>query len=111
VAKAAALPGVAGSLITLPDGLLVASKIPAGLNADTVAGFLPQIYGKVSSCTKELRMGELNNLKFTVGRVPWRIYRVGAIFFAAFGREGERMPASQLAALACELDRNPQNAR
>ena len=50
-------------------------------------------------------MGELNNLHFTVGNVPWKIFRVNAIFFAAFGRAGQPLPTAQLAALAGELDR------
>ncbi len=105
VSRAAALDGVAGALVALPDGLMVASKLSADLNGDTLAAFLPHIFGKVSQCTKELRMGELNNLHFTVGNVPWKIFRVNAIFFAAFGRAGQALPTAQLAALAGELDR------
>jgi predicted regulator of Ras-like GTPase activity (Roadblock/LC7/MglB family) len=108
VSRAASFDGVDGALIALPDGLLVASKLSTGLNADTVAAFLPQIFGKVSQCTKELRMGELNNLSFTVGNVPWKIFRVNAIFFAAFGRAGEPLPTTQLVALAAELDHKPK---
>jgi hypothetical protein len=37
--------------------------------------------------------------------VPWKIFRVNAIFFAAFGRAAEALPTAQLAALAAELDR------
>jgi predicted regulator of Ras-like GTPase activity (Roadblock/LC7/MglB family) len=105
VSRAAALDGVAGALVALPDGLMVASKLSADLNGDTLAAFLPHIFGKVSQCTKELRMGELNNLHFTVGNVPWKIFRVNAIFFAAFGNAGRPLPTAQLAALAGELDR------
>jgi hypothetical protein len=105
VSHALKLPGVAGALVALPDGLMVASQIPAGLNADTLAAFLPQIYGRVSQCTKELRMGELNNLNFTVGNVPWKIFRIHGVYFAAFGRAGESLPTAQLALLAAELDR------
>lgn len=105
VSRAAAIDGVAGVLIALPDGLMVASRISPDLNGDTLAAFLPQIFGKVSACTKELRMGELNNLNFTVGNVPWKIFRVNAIYFAAFGRAGQPLPSAQLAALAAELDR------
>jgi predicted regulator of Ras-like GTPase activity (Roadblock/LC7/MglB family) len=105
VSRAAALDGVAGALVALPDGLMVASKLSADLNGDTLAAFLPHIFGKVSQCTKELRMGELNNLHFTVGNVPWKIFRVNAIFFAAFGHAGQPLPTAQLAALAGELDR------
>lgn len=105
VSRAAALDGVAGALIALPDGLMVASRIPTELNADTLAAFLPQLFNKVSQCTKELRMGELNNLNFTVGNVPWKIFRVNAIFFAVFGRAAQPLPTAQLAGLAAELDR------
>jgi predicted regulator of Ras-like GTPase activity (Roadblock/LC7/MglB family) len=108
VSRAAALDGVAGVLIALPDGLMVASRIAPDLNGDTLAAFLPQIFGKVNQCTKELRMGDLNNVNFTVGNVPWKIFRVNAIFFAAFGRAGEPLPTAQLAALAAELDHRPK---
>jgi len=108
VSRAAALDGVAGAIIALPDGLMVANRLPPDLNADTLAAFLPQIFGKVSQCTKELRMGDLNNLNFTVGNVPWKIFRVNAIFFAAFGRTGEPLPTAQLASLAAELDHKPR---
>ena len=104
VSRAASLDGVAGALIALPDGLMVASRLAQDLNGDTLAAFLPQIFAKVSQCTKELRMGELNNLNFTVGNVPWKIFRVNAIFFAAFGRPGEPLPTASLASLAAELD-------
>jgi predicted regulator of Ras-like GTPase activity (Roadblock/LC7/MglB family) len=108
VSRTAALDGVAGALIALPDGLMVASRLSPDLNGDTLAAFLPQIFGKVNQCTKELRMGELNNVNFTVGNVPWKIFRVNAIFFAAFGRVGEPLPTAQLAALAAELDHRPK---
>jgi predicted regulator of Ras-like GTPase activity (Roadblock/LC7/MglB family) len=105
VSKAATLDGVDGALIALPDGLLVASRIPTNMNADTIAAFLPQIFGRVSQCTRELRLGELNNLNFTVGNIPWKIFRVGSIYFAAFGRPGVPLPTAQLVGLAAELDR------
>jgi predicted regulator of Ras-like GTPase activity (Roadblock/LC7/MglB family) len=106
--RAMALPGVAGALVALQDGLKVASQIPPEFNADTLAAFLPQIFDRVSQSTRELRMGALNNFNFTVGNVPWKIFRVNAVYFAAFGRAGEPLPAVQLAALAAELDRKKQ---
>ncbi|MBU6410828.1 MAG: hypothetical protein KGR98_10625, partial [Verrucomicrobia bacterium] len=105
VAEAMALQGVSGAVIALPDGLKVASEVPPELNADTVAAFLPQIFDRVAQSTRELRMGALNNLKFTVGNVPWRIFRVNAVYFAAMGRAGQRLPGAQLAKLAAALDR------
>jgi len=108
VSRTASLEGVAGALISLPDGLMVASRLSGELNGETLAAFLPQIFGKVSQCTKELRMGELNNLNFTVGNVPWKIFRVNAIFFAALGVDGMPLPTGQLAAMAAELDHKPK---
>jgi predicted regulator of Ras-like GTPase activity (Roadblock/LC7/MglB family) len=108
VARAATLPGVAGAVVALADGLRVASQIPADMNADAVAAFLPQIFERVNQTTRELRMGALNNVGFTVGNVPWKIFRVNSIYFAAFGRAGEGFPKSQLAGLAAELDRKKQ---
>ncbi len=105
VARAMTLPGVMGAVVALADGLRVASNVPAEQNADAVAAFLPQIFERVNQSTRELRMGALNNVGFTVGNVPWKIFRVNSIYFAAFGRAGETLPKSQLAALAVELDR------
>src|ERR1035438_4385705 len=105
VVRAAALPGVAGSVVAMQDGLRVASQVPVELNADTLAAFLPQIFERVNQSTRELRMGALNNLNFTVGNVPWKIFRVNAVYFAAFGRAWEQLPSAQLAQLATELDR------
>jgi predicted regulator of Ras-like GTPase activity (Roadblock/LC7/MglB family) len=96
---------VAGALVALPDGLMVAHRLPADVNGETIAAFLPQIFGRVSQCTRELRLGELNNLNFTVGNVPWKIFRVNAIYFATFGYAGQPLPTAELSALAAELDR------
>ena len=104
VSRATELPGVAGAVIALADGLKVASQIPADLNGDTLAAFIPQIFARVNQGSRELRMGDLNNLSFTVGKVPWKIFRVNAVYFAAFGRGNESLPGAPLAALAVELD-------
>jgi predicted regulator of Ras-like GTPase activity (Roadblock/LC7/MglB family) len=108
VARAAELTGVAGAVVAMQDGLRVASQVPAELNADTLAVFLPQIFERVNQSTRELRMGALNNVNFTVGNVPWKIFRVNSVYFAAFGRAGESLPSAQLAQLAAELDRKKQ---
>ena len=97
------LDGVAGALIALSDGFKVASKLPAGIDGDALAAFLPHIFSKVNQSTRELRMGDLNNLNFTVDNVPWKIFRVHQIFFAALGHAGKPMPTDQLATLAHKL--------
>jgi predicted regulator of Ras-like GTPase activity (Roadblock/LC7/MglB family) len=99
---------VAGAVVAMQDGLRVASQVPAELNGDMLAAFLPQIFDRVNQSTRELRMGALNNITFTVGNVPWKIFQVNALYFAAFGRAGEPLPSAQLAQLAAELDRKKQ---
>ena len=109
VRRAMALPGVAGVIVALPDGLSVASQAPEGVDADMLAAFVPQILDRASQSVAELRMGELKSLSFTAGNVPWLIFRGSLIYFAAFGRQGEALPPSaQLEALATELDRKKQ---
>ena len=105
IAHAMKLPGVAGAVVALPDGLRVASDVSSELNADTLAAFLPQIFERVNQSTRELRMGALNNVSFTVGDVPWKIFRVNSVYFAAFGRAGEHLPSAQLVQLAAAIDR------
>lgn len=105
VARALTLPGVTGAVVALYDGLLIAGQVPADLNADTVAAILPQIFARAGESTTELRMGELNNLSFTAGNVPWKIFRVNAVYFAVLGRASEALPAEPLTALAGQLDR------
>jgi hypothetical protein len=105
IQRAMKLPGVTGAIIALGDGLKVAHQLPTELNADTVAAFLPQLFSRVGQCAKELRMGDLNNLNFTLGNIPWKIFRVNAVYFAAFGVAGVSLPTAQLAMLAGELDR------
>jgi predicted regulator of Ras-like GTPase activity (Roadblock/LC7/MglB family) len=105
VAKAMTLRGMAGAVITLPDGLRVASEVPPEFNADTLAAFIPQMFERMNQSARELRMGSLNNVSFTVGNVPWRIIRVNAVYLAAFGRAGVSLPSAELTELAEELDR------
>jgi predicted regulator of Ras-like GTPase activity (Roadblock/LC7/MglB family) len=103
LASAVGLEGVAGALVALSDGFKVASKLPPDLDGDTLAAFLPHIFSKVDQSTRELRMGDLNSLNFTVDDIPWKIFRVDQIFFAALGHAGQPMPTEQLAALAHKL--------
>ncbi len=108
VSRAAGLEGVAGALLALPDGLLVASQLQEDVNAEALAAFVPQIFSKVAQCTKELHLGDLLEMSFVVGNTPWRIFRVNSIFFAAFGRGGVSLPGGELRALAEELNHKPK---
>ena len=108
VGRAASIEGVAGALITLADGLLVASHLPPNVNGEQLAAFMPQVFNRISQSAREFRMGELRDLTFTVGVTPWKIFKISSIFFAVFGNEQKPLPVAQLAQLAAELDRKPK---
>jgi predicted regulator of Ras-like GTPase activity (Roadblock/LC7/MglB family) len=95
-------------LVTLADGLLVASHLPPNVDGDQLAAFMPQVFSRISQSAREFRMGELRDLTFTVGVTPWKIFKVGSVFFAAFGNDQKPLPAAQLSQLAAELDRKPK---
>jgi len=107
VQKTSELNGVAGSLIAMPDGLLVAGHLPPGLNAETIAAFLPQMHSRITQYSKELRFGEANHLTLIVDDVPLKIFKTGGVFFTVLGRSGEPLPEQHLSIVAAQL--GPQN--
>jgi predicted regulator of Ras-like GTPase activity (Roadblock/LC7/MglB family) len=103
VQRTASLPGVAGALIIMQDGLLVAADLPPGLSGDGIAAFLPQMHSRVSQYAKELKLGESDNITVVINHVPLSIFKVGNVFFAAIGRAREPLPASHLEIVASHL--------
>jgi predicted regulator of Ras-like GTPase activity (Roadblock/LC7/MglB family) len=105
VHKTSLLPNVRGALIALQDGLLVASCMPPEWKTETIAAFLPQIFGRMNQYVKELKMGDLNCVHFTVEQGTLQIYNAGIIYFAALGHPGQPLPSS-LNLIARELSRH-----
>jgi predicted regulator of Ras-like GTPase activity (Roadblock/LC7/MglB family) len=101
--KTSELPGVGGALIVLQDGLLVAAQLPPGLDGDTIAAFLPQMYGRMNQYCKELRFGDPTKMTFILGEMPLKIYRGEGLFFTVLGRTGEDLPHPQLDVIAAQL--------
>jgi predicted regulator of Ras-like GTPase activity (Roadblock/LC7/MglB family) len=101
--RTAALPGVAGAIIATSDGLLVAGKWPDGTAPEAVAGFVPQMHGRMLQYSKELKLGEPGSFTFTIGAVPLQIFKTGNCYLTILGRAGEALPERQLAALARHL--------
>jgi predicted regulator of Ras-like GTPase activity (Roadblock/LC7/MglB family) len=97
------LPGIAGSLISMADGLAVAKHLPAGTNADALAGFIPDIFTRLTQYTKDLQLGEVNCVTVQVGQQPLQIHRCGKLYLSALGAAGAALPAEQLTALARQL--------
>ncbi len=100
------LPNVAGTLIALQDGLLVAANLPPDLKTDIIAAFVPQIFGRMNQYTNELQMGAPSAVSFNVEAGTIQIYNAGIIYFAAFARKGELLPLPELQLIASELSRH-----
>jgi hypothetical protein len=99
------LPGVSGALVALTDGLLVASGLPANTKSDTVAAFLPQMFGRMSQYTKELGLGGLQSMVLHVEGGCWQVFKQPNIYFAVCGKTGEAMPLNLLTQIAAELSK------
>ena len=51
------LPGVAGAIVALQEGLVVAANLPEEMKGDTVAAFLPQIFARLNHYAGEMKLG------------------------------------------------------
>jgi predicted regulator of Ras-like GTPase activity (Roadblock/LC7/MglB family) len=103
VERSSGLRGVVGAIIAMPDGLLVASHLPPGLNGEAVAAFLPQMFTRMMQYCKELKFGDATRLTLVVDNVPLKIVKVGGVYFAALGRAEEPLPDAQLNVIAAHL--------
>jgi len=105
VKRTCALPGVAGAVVALEEGLVIAQKLPDGFSADTFAAFMPQIFGRLEKYTSEMQLGPASEITIHTGHGPCHIARSGKMYFGTLGRAGERLPerlgnlTAQLAAL------------
>lgn len=104
----ARLPGVAGSLIALQDGLLVAHAMPASWKTEAMAAFLPQIFGRINQYGKELNTGEAKAVAITTGVGTIQVYHAGIVYLAALGDPGASLPLDDLQLVAGELSRRSQ---
>jgi len=105
VKRTAGMPGVTGALVAMSDGLVVASALPKPLVGETVAAFLPQIFGRLTQFSTELKLGDLTSVMLVMDNSPWIIFRTGKVFFAVVGKSGEALPLPQLTAIVADIKR------
>jgi predicted regulator of Ras-like GTPase activity (Roadblock/LC7/MglB family) len=103
--RTCALPGVAGAVMALHDGLLVASCLPPDWRADLLTAFLPQIFGRMGQYCQELQLGPLREVALTVEQGTLQVFQAGLVFFAVLGDPGT-LPWPQLRLIAGELSRH-----
>jgi predicted regulator of Ras-like GTPase activity (Roadblock/LC7/MglB family) len=106
--KIDALPGVGASLIAMSDGFLVAGALPPPVKSETMAAFLPQIFGRLAHYSGEVQLGPLSALTMLAGSSQCTIFKTGALYLAVVGKPGEILPDAVLHRVAGELaKRNP----
>jgi predicted regulator of Ras-like GTPase activity (Roadblock/LC7/MglB family) len=106
VHKTITMRGIIGALIALQDGLLVAGSMPQPWKTETIAAFIPQIFGRLTQYTKELQMGEVKTVSFGVDGGTLQIFNAGIIYFGALGKPGTALPVEDLTLIASELSRH-----
>lgn len=106
VAGTVKLPGVAGAIVALQEGLPVAASLPEGVKSDVVAAFLPQIFARLNLYAGEMKLGDVDDLLFTTHGAHCQIYRLGYIYFAVLGKAGEALPWHELHLITEELARH-----
>jgi predicted regulator of Ras-like GTPase activity (Roadblock/LC7/MglB family) len=108
IQKLVALPGVVGALITLQEGLLVASDWAPGVKPDTLGGFVPQIFSRINQYMREMQLGEVHNATFVLEKSTLHIFKNGNLYFAVLGGPGRPLPLHSILAVASDL--TPQHA-
>ena len=74
------LEGVAGCILAMSDGVFVTGQLPPHLDQETISVFAPELFNKVATYTKELRVGEVTRLSVFTDQQPLSIFRSGDIF-------------------------------
>jgi predicted regulator of Ras-like GTPase activity (Roadblock/LC7/MglB family) len=105
VTRTVKLPGVAGAIVALQEGLQVASSLPDGVKSEVVAAFLPQIFARLNQYAGEMKLGDVDDLLFTTHGAHCQIYRLGYIYLAVLGKPGESLPWHELRIISEELAR------
>jgi predicted regulator of Ras-like GTPase activity (Roadblock/LC7/MglB family) len=100
------LPQIAGAIVALQEGLVVAHHLPEGMKGEVVAAFLPQIFARLNQYASEMKLGELDDLLFSTHGAHMQIFRLGYVFFAVLGKPGEALPWHELNLISQELARH-----
>jgi predicted regulator of Ras-like GTPase activity (Roadblock/LC7/MglB family) len=108
VQQIAALPGVSGGLLATADGLLVAGQVAPPLNNETLAAFLPQILGRVSSYSQEVSLGTLRAVTISTDSALCAMFKAGTLYMAALSKPGQSLPEATLLRVAAQLAKRNQ---
>jgi predicted regulator of Ras-like GTPase activity (Roadblock/LC7/MglB family) len=99
----AQLPEIAGSVVALQEGLVVAHRLPDPLKGEVFAAFLPQIFARINQYSNEMKLGAVDDLLINAHGLPCHLFRVGQVYFAALGKPGIPLPTPILRLCAAAL--------
>ncbi|HET6409187.1 MAG TPA: hypothetical protein VFG14_14960, partial [Chthoniobacteraceae bacterium] len=100
----AGLPQIAGSVVALQEGLVIAHRLPEPLKGEVFAAFLPQIFARINQYSNEMKLGTVDDLLINAHGLPCHLFRIGQVYFAALGNKpGEPLPTSVLRLCAAAL--------
>ncbi len=80
VRRTSALPGIAGCILAMSDGLLLTGQSPEQFDQNTISVFAPQLFKKVGRYARELRVGQIRRLTIFTDQQPVSIFQAGEIF-------------------------------
>jgi predicted regulator of Ras-like GTPase activity (Roadblock/LC7/MglB family) len=98
--RAAALPGVVGTLICTTDGLVVAEHFVSPVGSETFCALMTQMFNRVSGYAKELRLGGPSEVAFVIDGATYQVFQTPRVFVIAAGKPGEPLPAHELRIVA-----------
>ena len=98
--------GVAGAVIAMQDGLLVAAQLQTPWRPEATAAFLPQIYSRMNQYLKELGAGDLDSVTLSTPSGTLLVFSAGIIYFAVVSKVGEEISLPAIQLIVKELSRH-----
>jgi len=96
VKKIGELSGVRGAMISLGEGLAVSSMLSAGMRAEVLAAFIPQIFVRIQQYTGEMDLGVIDQMVLSTESGRCQLNRRGEIFLSVFGEKNHGFPVEEL---------------
>jgi predicted regulator of Ras-like GTPase activity (Roadblock/LC7/MglB family) len=98
------ISGVCGALITPADGLLLAQQLPANVNSEALAAFVPQIFSRLSQSTIELKLGAPRQITASLDQFVLHLLKSGTAYFAVLTvAGGEAVSQARFTEIALKL--------
>lgn len=98
--------GVAGAVIAMQDGLLVAAQLQNPWRPEATAAFLPQIYSRLNQYLNELNAGGLRSVTLDTPSGRLLVFSSGIIYFAVVTKPDETVPIAAIELIVGELGRH-----